>query len=89
MECPPEKFVHISNGILLEEWENNENKIPKELADHFRRNTKKGKFNICFFGSINKTYNLDILIETVISMKRDDLAVTFIGSGMDRDELMK
>lgn len=85
----PEKFVHISNGILLEEWENNENKMPKELADHFRRNTKKGKFNICFFGSINKTYNLDILIETVISMKRDDLAVTFIGSGMDRDELMK
>lgn len=83
-----DKFIHISNGVVLEEWRNNENKIPESLALHFADNKEKGKFNLCFFGSIHKTYNLDVLIETVIKMNIDNLAITFIGPGLDKDELI-
>ena len=50
----PEKFIHVPNGIVMEEWEKYEH-IPQDLSVHFFNNSAKGKFNLCFFGSINKT----------------------------------
>ena len=81
-----DKFVHIPNGVLLEEWEHYGN-IPDNIRMHFENNKAKGKFNLCFFGSIHKTYNLDMLIKTIIEMNREDIAVTFIGPGLDKHEL--
>lgn len=83
-----EHFRHIANGVLLEEWDDYK-EIPIELAEHFKKNKQNGKFNLCFFGSIHKTYNLDVLINAIIDMKRDDIALTLIGPGHDKDELMK
>ena len=82
----PEKFVHVPNGIVLQEWENYEH-IPENVAEHFISNRKAGKFNLCFFGSVNKTYNLDTLIETVKEMHEERLTVTFIGNGVDKENL--
>ena len=82
----PEKFVHVPNGIVLQEWESYEH-IPENVAEHFIINRKAGKFNLCFFGSINKTYNLDTLIETVKEMHEERLTVTFIGNGVDKENL--
>lgn len=84
----PEKFIHVPNGIVMEEWEKYEH-IPQGLSVHFLDNSAKGKFNLCFFGSINKTYNLDTLINAVKDMGKSDLAVTFIGNGVDKDDLKK
>lgn len=80
------KFVHIANGVVLDEWEHYE-KLPEEISRHFIKNTENGKFNLCFFGSLHKTYNLDILIEAVKRLERNDLVVTFIGPGLDKQEL--
>lgn len=84
----PEKFIHVPNGIVMDEWEKYEH-IPQRLSVHFLDNSAKGKFNLCFFGSINKTYNLDTLINAVKDMGKSDLAVTFIGNGVDKDDLKK
>lgn len=84
----PEKFIHVPNGIVMDEWEKYEH-IPQRLSVHFLDNSAKGKFNLCFFGSINKTYNLDTLINVVKDMRQSDLAVTFIGNGVDKDDLKK
>lgn len=81
------KFVHIPNGVLLDEWGKTANHIPDNISEHFKENKEKNKFNLCFFGSIHKTYNLDVLIDAVIKMNRNDLAVTFIGPGLDKEEL--
>lgn len=79
-------FRYITNGVLLEEWENY-TEIPVEIANHFNRCKEQGKFNLCFFGSIHKTYNLDLLIEAVKEINKDDLMVTFIGPGLDKEDL--
>ena len=84
----PEKFIHIPNGIVMDEWEKYEH-IPQDLSVHFLDNSAKGKLNLCFFGSINKTYNLDTLINAVKDMSQSNLAVTFIGNGVNKDELKK
>ena len=82
------KFRHISNGVLLSDWEQYD-KIPVDISEHFIKNSQNGKFNICFFGSIHKTYNLELLIEAVKKIKRNDIAVTFIGPGLDKKELQQ
>lgn len=84
----PEKFVHVSNGVILKEWENPE-PLEADIAAHFRRKKEEGKLNLCFFGSIHKTYNLDTLIDAMIKRGKDDVALTFIGPGMDKEELKK
>ena len=82
------KFKHIPNGVVLEEWINYQ-KLPKKISDHLIKQKKDGKFNICFFGSINKTYNLDSLIEAVIKLNDKNIVITFIGNGTDKKELIK
>ena len=60
------------------------------MAEYFNKNREVGKFNLCFFGSIHKTYNLDVLIKTVLKMNLSGkLAVTFVGAGLDKNELMQ
>ena len=82
----PEKFYHIANGVVLDEWENCA-PIPEVLEKHLMRNRAEGKFNLCFFGSLHKTYYLETLIRTVKAMGREDLALTLIGPGHDRAQL--
>lgn len=84
----PANFRHISNGILLSDWTEYD-KLPMDISEHFIENSKNGKFNLCFFGSIHKTYNLEILIEAIKKLDRNDIAVTFIGTGFDKKELQQ
>lgn len=82
----PEKFRFISNGVVLGEWENYI-EIPKELQNHFLEASQKGKFNLCFFGSLHKTYQLEKLINGVKQLDNRDIMLTLVGPGLDRKEL--
>lgn len=84
----PDKFVHVSNGVILKEWENPQ-PLKQEIAEHFLKKKNEGKLNLCFFGSIHKTYNLDTLIEALIKRGKNDIALTLIGPGMDKEELQQ
>lgn len=83
---PKEHFRYVPNGIVLEEWENYA-QIPENISNHFKRAKQDGKFNLCFFGSLHKTYQLELLIEAIKQMDNDNLMLTLIGPGMDRKEL--
>lgn len=80
-----DRFRFVSNGIVLAEWENYEN-IPADLKSHFEEKKRDGYFNLVFFGSIQKTYKLEMLIDTVKQID-DKVFLTLIGPGMDRKEL--
>lgn len=81
-----ENFRVVTNGVVLDEWRHYD-KIPSELAEHFLRNKEHGLFNLCFFGSLHKAYNLDVLIGAVKMRKQKDVALTLVGPGHDRKEL--
>lgn len=84
----PGKFVYVPNGVVLEEW-NSPEPLEEKIVHKLAENKEKGKYNLCFFGSIHKTYNLDILIQAVIQRKDADVFVAFIGPGLDKQELMQ
>lgn len=80
------KFFHVSNGIVLDEWETPK-PLPKIHSDLLQRLHSENKNIICFFGSHTKSYNLDCLIDAIKDDNENNVAV-FIGNGIYKKELM-
>lgn len=82
----PEKFYHVANGVVLEEWETPE-QLPKEHSNVFQRLKQENRFIICFFGSHTRSYSLDYLIDAVKDLSDKKVAVVFIGNGNYKENL--
>jgi glycosyltransferase involved in cell wall biosynthesis len=82
-----DKFHHVANGVVLEEWEH-PRPLPDEHQQVFRKAHDEGKFILCFFGSHTKSYGLDILIDAVKGLDDDRVLVTFVGDGFYKQELI-
>lgn len=84
----PDKFKAIMNGVVREEWTD-----PEPLNDlhaHTIRNLHdEGKFVICFFGSITRSYAIDYLCDAVMGMQDTPVAFVIVGEGNQKEELMK
>ena len=78
----PEKWHNINNGVVLSEWENPK-PIPQGHKEVFDRLHNEGKFVICFFGTISKSYALDYLIKAVQKLGNGNIAVVIIGADND------
>ena len=81
-----DKVTHISNGILLEQFNENVKNFILEDSDLDNPNFK----NIVYAGSIRKVNNLGVVLDTakVIQSKRDDIRFLIYGMG-DELELLK
>lgn len=75
----PEKFRNINNGVVVKEWENPE-PIPKQHKELFDRLHNEGKFVICFFGSITKSYALDYLVNAIQKLGNKKIAAVIVGA---------
>ena len=83
----PEKFVHVPNGIVMDEWTNCQS-LPEEYGTVLYQWKQEKKFIICFFGSHTKSYALSYLIDAVKRMNDDRIRVLFVGDGIDKDSLI-
>ena len=82
------KFKVVLNGIVTEEWDNPDD-LPEEHRILLDSLQDEGKFIICFFGSITKSYALDYLISAQKKMKSNKTAVVVVGEGNQLEELKK
>lgn len=84
----PRKFKTVMNGIVEEEW-NNPEPLPEEHQELLTQLHNDGKFIICFFGSVNKSYAIEHLMEAMKKSGRDDVAFVVVGEGNQKDELIE
>ena len=84
----PEKFISIVNGIVKEEWVNSEY-LPDLHQELLNQLHKEGKFIVCFFGSITKSYAIDYLLEAVKQINNPQIAVVIVGEGIQKQELLQ
>lgn len=84
----PDKFKVVMNGIVKEEWDNPV-AIPVEHEALLTSLHKDGKFIICFFGSITKSYAIDYLLEAVSQLSNPSIAIVIVGDGNQKEELVK
>lgn len=83
----PEKFKVVMNGIVKEEWDN-PIALPNEHERLLLSLHNDGKFIICFFGSITKSYAIEYLLEAVEQLLNPNIAVVVVGEGNQKQELM-
>ena len=83
-----EKFRNVMNGIVLSEWESPE-PLPPGHCDLLERLHKEGKFIICFFGSITKSYSIDYLIEALRKIDNSNIALVIVGEGNYKEEIIR
>ncbi len=84
-----EKFVHIPNGIALEDWANPE-PVGGEHAACLRKLRDEGKFIVCYLGGHALSNALDTLLDAAKKMRDDDrFAFVMVGSGAEKERLMK
>ena len=84
----PEKFKVIMNGIVLDEW-NNPKPLPAEHRKKLDKLHENGKYVICFFGSVTKSYAIDYLIDAAGKMNDPRIVIVIVGDGNQKQELME
>ena len=84
----PEKFRAIMNGVVLNEW-TDARELPEEHKEVLNRLQTQGKFAVCFFGSITKSYAIDYLLEATKMLNDSRVAVVIVGEGNQKQELIE
>lgn len=83
-----DKFVHIPNGIIEEEWENAE-KIPVQHKQLLEQLQKEQKFIVGYFGGHALSNALDVLIDAAKKINDRETVFVLVGSGVEKQALLK
>jgi glycosyltransferase involved in cell wall biosynthesis len=81
----PEKFIHIPNGIVIEDWvETNLTDLPREHARALEEVRKSGKFVVGYFGGHGLANDVGTLIEAALMLDPKKFHVVLIGDGPEK-----
>lgn len=82
-----EKFCHITNGVVLEDWENPE-ELPEEHKNALEGYRKEEKFIVGYFGGHALSNALDVLIDVAERLKDDkNIQIVLVGNGVEKERL--
>lgn len=83
-----DKFVHINNGIVLEDWKSPK-KIPEEHKDSIIRLKKQEKFIVGYFGGHALSNALDVLLDVAKKIDDDQVHFLLVGDGVEKKQLVE
>ena len=81
------KFIHIPNGISIEEWEESNKEIPEEHKKLIEKLKMEGKFIVGYAGAHGLANALDILIDSAQLLRNEPIAIVLVGSGPEKEKL--
>jgi glycosyltransferase involved in cell wall biosynthesis len=84
----PDKFRHIANGIVSEEW-NSPVPLPEEHKEILEGLRKSGKFVVGYFGGHALSNCLMTLIEAAGKIQDDRIHFVLVGDGVEKKRLME
>lgn len=83
----PDKFVHIPNGISLDEWGKDPDIIPLEHKNAIMQLKEEGNFIIGYAGAHGIANSLDTLIDATELCQKDKVAFVLVGQGSEKEKL--
>lgn len=84
-----EKFIHINNGIVIDDWKN-AGRLPDYHKKVLESLKKDKKFIIGYFGGHALSNALDILINVAKQFNdRSDMEFVFVGEGVEKERLQQ
>lgn len=81
-----EKFVHISNGVVLSDWDNPQ-PLPEEHNAIINELHTRGKKIICYLGGHAQSNALDTFVDAALTYERKDVAFVLVGNGDQKERL--
>lgn len=82
-----EKFVHITNGIVLDDWATPE-ELPEEHKKVLEELKSKGKFIVGYFGGHALSNDLDTLVDAAKEIEFEtDVHIVMVGDGVEKIRL--
>lgn len=82
----PEQFLHVPNGIDLDDWQHSE-PLPPETEAYLASLKEQGKFLICYAGSHATSNALTTLLDAATLLSSTKLHVILIGDGQEKASL--
>lgn len=84
-----DKFTHIPNGIVLEDWDRPE-PLGEAHATLLARLKEENKFLVCYLGGHALSNALDTLLDAAKLMRGDErFAFVMVGGGVEKPRLQK
>lgn len=83
-----DKFFHIPNGIVIEDWMNAVD-IPELHKSEIERLKKEGKFLVCYAGAHGLANALESFVWTAKFIKNPKIHLILVGDGLEKQNLMK
>jgi len=85
----PEKFIHIPNGIDIEEWQSLNTPLPSQHQEAIEKLKREGKFLVCYAGSFGIANALDYFVESSVYLKDLPVALILVGQGPEKEKLQR
>ena len=82
------KFIHIPNGVVMEEWDNPE-ALPEKHVKQFEEIQNKHSFIVGYFGGHAISNALDTLLDVAKQTENKDIGYILVGNGIEKERLMK
>ncbi|MDD2636212.1 MAG: glycosyltransferase family 4 protein [Bacteroidales bacterium] len=83
-----EKFKHVPNGIVVEEWDKHV-AIPENFSALIKQEKDKGNKLIAYAGSHGVANALDSLLNAMITLKNQPVSLFLIGDGPLKNDLIQ
>lgn len=84
-----EKFVHIPNGIVLNEWANGGQNIPEEHEKEIARVKGEGRFLVCYAGSHGLANALESFVGSARLLEDPRVHLILVGDGLRKKSLIE
>lgn len=82
----PNKFIHISNGIIEEEWSSAE-ELPEKQKKFLAEKRAEGKFIVGYFGGHAISNALDTLLDAAKQIEDSSVIFVLVGNGAEKERL--
>ncbi len=84
----PEKFVYIPNGIVVEDW-NTDEEIPSEVFELIRNLKSQNRILIGYAGNHGIANALNPLIDAMKILENENVDLLLIGKGPEKENLIQ
>ena len=85
----PGKFVHIPNGVEVQEWNSLNQSLSDEHREAIRRHREAGQFLVGYAGAHGVANALDVLIEAAAQLRDSPAAFLLVGQGPEKTPLQQ
>jgi glycosyltransferase involved in cell wall biosynthesis len=85
----PEKFVHVPNGIDIEEWAGAKTPLPEEHGSVLSQLRADGRFIVGYAGAHGLANSLHTLLEAAKLLHDDRVSIVLVGEGPVKEDLRR